>query len=133
MRQPTRHELIAAVAVHRGDGKDLCELEFAPEAIDHRQQLLFVHPVDLIEQQIDRSLKSAYPFQCETIAWPKICRCVHDYREDVDSLYRLSDLVHHLSVEDAVRLVDARRIHQHNLRILPVHYSLNAIARRLWL
>src|SRR5690348_1585072 len=71
------------------------------------------------------------PLQLKPLARTKIGGRVGDEREHVNAFERLRDFVHHLAIEDAVRLVNSGCIDEHNLCINSIEDALNAIARGL--
>src|SRR6185312_13087898 len=131
MREPAFDHILAPFASLRGNRIYLREFEFAAESVDHRQEHRFPHAIDFIEEKKDRAFEAPDPFQRERVAGTEIRGGVGNEREHIDAFERLRDFVHHLAIEDAVRLVNSGCIDEHNLCINSIEDALNAIARGL--
>ncbi len=100
-------------------------------AIDQRQQRVLLHAVHFIQQQVHRPAKPLHPLKRKSVARAEIGRRINNQREHIHAFERMLQLVHHHAAKNIPRLMDSRRINQHDLRVLAIHDPLNAIARGL--
>jgi hypothetical protein len=116
-------ENIDVGAVHGRRGHDFNEWMFLPVVIDERQQLLFGNEIDLVEHEYRRLRGFFQQVEHIPVTFPRLLRRVDDQREHIDFPHRLQRDVDHSHVEPVRRLVNARRVHEHDL---PVRVVLDA-------
>src|ERR1700722_9092102 len=87
--------------------------------------------IDFIQQQIDGPMKTARPFDGEAVSGAEVHRSIGDQRKDINTFERVLKLVHHLAAENVLGFVDAGRIDQHDLRVVAIQNSLDAVAGSL--
>src|SRR5579862_7069542 len=139
-REDAVEQNIESLALECRDRKDLSEVIKLAVFLDDGQQLrFFADKIHFVEDQ--KSLALAASDQVERKAVPRIelMLHVHDYQHEIAAFQSLADFNHHLAAERTVGLVHTRRIDEHDLAAIAtlafrnMDYTLNAVARGLWL
>ena len=100
-------------------------------AVDDRQQLRLPDQIDLVQDRDDRDLQRAQQAEEVLLAAARLLRHVEHHADDVHVAHRVERGVHHPHVHPVRRLVNARRVDEHDLPVRIVADTEDAVARGL--
>ena len=130
-RQNLFPQQIHAVALERGNGNVRREIVHRLIPLDQRQQLrLLAQLVDLVEHRDGRGSGFLHQVDAPRVLVAEASRRVHQEQHHV-RIGRRPYLIHHALVEQRRRLVDSRRVHEHDLRSRQPQHALDGRARGL--
>jgi hypothetical protein len=108
------------VARERRDRHDRAKRRRSCVVIDQRQQLRLPDQVDLVERQHRWRLTPRQQIQDEPIAGARTARDIDDQHDDVDLTERIERRIDHPAIHPVHRLVNPRRVDEHELRLRQV-------------
>ncbi len=141
VRQGFQHagqQFIEPLFLQRRDGDDLLEIVQRLKLRDQRQQFALVgQQIDLVEQKKNRSARFFRQVEDEGVCAVPLLLRVDNHQNQLTPFERLAHLGHHLASQRRARLVNSRRVDQHDLPSLTsfllgdVDDAQNAVARGL--
>ena len=125
------HEVREVHLLLRRDGHDPGKRIFRRVPRDNRQHILLLDEVQLVHDEDDRARRALQALEDVVLARPHLLRRIDDEQDGVHLFQRALRRLHHVLAELVARLVDARRVEEHDLRIRLRENAEDAVARRL--